>query len=259
MLVLSRRAQQQIVFPNLGVTVEILQLKGKLVKIGITAPRSVSILRPEASGTNHSPDGGGPAARAMAEAEHRLRNELNLLQLRLEMLQRRLDAGEELEAESTLSGLMAGVDSLDLELASAPRDLLHAGRRRLMVVEDCDNERKLMAYALAGHGFEVQVARDGAEAVEILSRSARIPDAVLMDLEMPMANGLEVLNFIRHDQRLQDMIVFAVPGTERNPESEPVGRGWDGWFTKPLDMRELVQQLTRTLTGPQAPVCPSGK
>ena len=47
MLVLSRRSQQQIVFPNLGITLQILQVRGQIVKVGIEAPPEIAILRQE--------------------------------------------------------------------------------------------------------------------------------------------------------------------------------------------------------------------
>ena len=47
MLVLSRRSEEQIVFPELGITVEVLRIKGNVVRLGIKAPDSVRILRGE--------------------------------------------------------------------------------------------------------------------------------------------------------------------------------------------------------------------
>ncbi len=52
MLVLSRRCDEKIVFPSLGITVQILQIKGHQIKIGIDAPASVTILRQELDQSN---------------------------------------------------------------------------------------------------------------------------------------------------------------------------------------------------------------
>lgn len=251
MLVLSRRADQQIVFPNLGITLQVLQLKGKIVKIGISAPKTISVVRPENSGCGQSSE--SPTFDASA-LDHRLRNELNLLQLRLEVLRRRLDQGEEVDLDATVAELLGGVDAIDYEMAPEPQKNVLSNRRSLFMVEDSDNERKLMAYTLAGHGFDVQVARDGTEAIEILGSANRLPDFVLLDLEMPVSNGLEVLSFIRHDARLQHLNVFAVTGSERRPELEPLGRSWDGWFQKPLDMGRLISRLTQADVESSSPV-----
>ncbi len=243
MLVLSRRTHQEIVFSNLGIRVQVLQIRGKIAKIGIHAPRNIRVERPESMGSAEA-DVPGEAG----DRDHQLRNEVNLLQLRLEVIQRRLEQGEEVDAESTLRGLLEDVNAFDRQLAPLP---ILAGTQpafRLLVVEDCDNERKLMAYVLASHGFEVHVARDGAEALEWLRQSRILPDVVLMDVQMPFSNGLDALDQIRHSERLSDLPVFAVTGSKRIPEAEPVGHGWDGWFSKPLDVRQLIASLQATRT-----------
>ena len=56
MLVLSRRCDENIVFPGLGITVRILQIKGHQIKIGIDAPSSVVILRQELEHGFHGPE-----------------------------------------------------------------------------------------------------------------------------------------------------------------------------------------------------------
>ncbi|MCA9078587.1 MAG: response regulator [Planctomycetaceae bacterium] len=237
MLVLSRRQHQEVVFPNLGITVQILKVRGHIVKIGIDAPKHVSVIRREV----YEADCPEPDPRD--QLSHQLRNELNLLQLRVTALQRRLGQGETIDAEATLQSLFQGVDVVDRQMAhfQHPRDSV--SNQRLLVVEDCDNERKLMAYVLASHGFEVHVARDGAEALQWLNAATTLPAVVLMDMQMPLSNGLEALERIRHDQRLQDLLVFAVTGAKRSPEMELVGHGWDAWFSKPLDVQRLVETI----------------
>lgn len=239
MLILSRRTHQEILFPNLGISLQVLQIRGQIVKIGINAPKSVPIIRREV----HTLDFADQVQERDGDFDHRLRNELNLLQLRLAVIQQRLDLGETIEAESTLRLLLYGVDAFDRRLADVSNLQGLSTSRRLLVVEDSDNERKLMAYMLASHGFEVHVARDGAEALAWLRNSTFMPDFVLMDLQMPLANGLEALHQIRHDERLSGLRVFAVTGSKRVLEEEPVGRGWDGWFSKPLDVRQLINCL----------------
>ena len=61
MLVLSRKEGQEILFPNLGITVEVLRVKGNNVRIGVDAPRSIRILRSELEedGDKNRPVSGG--------------------------------------------------------------------------------------------------------------------------------------------------------------------------------------------------------
>lgn len=240
MLVLSRRSHQDIVFPNLGITLHVLQVRGQIVKIGIDAPKNIPVIRREAMTSEASVSSSQVNDK---EFDHRLRNELNLLHLRLETIQRRLDLGEKVDAESTLRALLNSVDAFDRQLSSVS----NRSTMRLLVVEDCDNERKLMAYMLALHGFEVHVARDGSEALEWLRASHFLPDVVLMDVQMPVSNGLDALHQIRDDRRLNGLLVFAVTGSKRAPDEEPVGRGWDGWFSKPLDVQHLIRSIQEVL------------
>ncbi len=60
MLVLSRHAQQNIVLPDLGITVRVLSIKGNVVRIGIEAPRDVHVVREELLDRGLAPLGTGP-------------------------------------------------------------------------------------------------------------------------------------------------------------------------------------------------------
>lgn len=248
MLVISRHPQQEIVFPHLGIKVSVLQVRGRIVKLGIEAPPAVKVFRQEILGDEESAfamDQANAETLESQKKEHRRRNELNLLQLRLESLQRRIDRGEIVDPESTLEWLLGNVRAFDQEvgLSRNPGIPGMAGRPlRLLIVEDSDNERRLLAYLLAQQGFDVHVARDGAEALEqIRMIGCSKPDVVLMDMQMPISNGLETLQRIRDDEGLADLKVFAVTGSIRQPENEPIGKGWDGWFRKPINIGKLIE------------------
>ncbi len=162
MLVLSRRAQQRVVFPHLGISISVLQVRGRIVKIGIEAPESITVLREEVL----SASAVEPETSDQENVEHKRRNEINLLQLRLLALQSRIDRGEIVAAESVVENCLQNIQELDRDLALGNDST--AGRPRLrptrvLIVEDCDNERGLMAYLLASYNFDVQVARDGRE------------------------------------------------------------------------------------------------
>ena len=157
MLVLSRRTKQQIVFPHLGITLSVLQVSGNIVKLGVDAPESIKVLRQEICGEDDSRQTvaerhrGDVSAEISESANHRRRNELNVVQLKLEQLQRRIDRGELLDAEC-MRNLLDHTASIDREFNPAPptTPVEVDGRPvRLLVVEDCDNERQLMAYVLA--------------------------------------------------------------------------------------------------------------
>jgi len=80
-------------------------------------------------------------------------------------------------------------------------------RRRLLVVDDERSVARGLAALLEGRGYEVELAYSGEEVLERLSR-APLPDLVLLDYELPMLDGGEVLDRLRADARLTDLPVL---------------------------------------------------
>ncbi|WP_164101297.1 response regulator [Candidatus Laterigemmans baculatus] len=245
MLVVSRRAGQDLIFPNLGIVVRVLKVSGRLVKVGVAAPESVKVLRAEV-GMDADLLPSDPSVPHTATT-HALRNQLNSLLLKLQILQVHLERGNTEEAEKLLEqiiGEAASSESDEEPIAAWPPAVADASHRpRVLAVEDSDNERMLLSYLLVARGFDVSVARDGQEALEILLQSSVLPDFVLMDLNMPMCNGLEALAQIRGNGRLRNLRVYAVTGEDAGPETRPDVDGWDGWFSKPLNVPALLSSL----------------
>src|SRR3989442_15607592 len=103
MLVLSRKTDQKIVFPNLGVTLKLLSVRGNLAKIGIEAPNDLPILRDEliAAAEDDQPEPYVPR-----ELRHDVRNRLNTVQLAVRLFQRQMEAGLTEQAQSTFLKLV---------------------------------------------------------------------------------------------------------------------------------------------------------
>jgi len=143
MLVLSRRPQERIVFPNLGIDVEILCVSGNTVRVGVNAPRDVLVLRHEvaekdAARTAHStattkPPAATPVAPVPQAASqpadtiaasrkwiHELRNHLNTAGLAMQVAQAQLARGEIADADSKLQLAMTQLSALEATLASGP-------------------------------------------------------------------------------------------------------------------------------------------
>ena len=98
MLVLSRKADQKIVFPNLGITLKLLSVKGNLARIGIEAPSDMPVLREELVDESAAP--GAPYV--SRELRHDVRNSLNTIRLAVELFQRQMEAGLPDKAQSTI-------------------------------------------------------------------------------------------------------------------------------------------------------------
>ncbi len=95
-------------------------------------------------------------------------------------------------------------------------------------------------------GYSVLEAANGAEAV-VLARE-RIPDLVLLDLQMPVKDGFDVLRELRADGRFEFLPIVAVTASAIYGDNEhAVKSGFTGYLTKPLNIFELRKELARLL------------
>lgn len=269
MLVVSRKENQSVVFPSLGITVEILRVAGKAVRVGVRAPDEIRVLRGElvdsesyaVPATRSNSDQNDGTAKAM----HDLRNRLNKAQLAMTLLEKQLAAGRMDDAEASLALALKTFDEMDQAAGSASvaqpgvgygvtseKDASDAPTgasetsvkpKRALLVEDDPNERMLLASYLRASGYDVDTAEDGQAALDYLSKQK--PDAVVMDMEMPRLNGRDAIQEIRRDEQFDDMKVFVVSGMAQKAMNVPSGdRGVQRWFQKPLSPDDLVDELS---------------
>jgi carbon storage regulator CsrA len=242
MLVLSRKENEEVLFPNLGISVRITRIEGKKVRVGIDAPNDVSILRGElAPGF----DALEPEPASEDKVSHAVRNQLNSIQLALFLLQKQIDAERYDQVDRTLGKALDALDELDHQVARATTSTERNRKLRALVVEDCDNERELLAGLLELHGYEVETAADGKEAIEFLAEH-HAPDLVLLDMNMPRMNGREAADAIRSDPRFGRLKIFAVSGSDPQDFSGRKG-SIDRWFQKPLKPGDFAAQLEKEL------------
>ena len=257
MLVVSRKQNQSIVFPALGIRVEILRIAGKTVRVGVQAPESVQILRGELSDSSSSDGEPSKPSESASQQTHELRNHLNKANLAIKLLQKQLAAGSVAGAEESLAIALRSFEQLE-QLASVRGERFSPGcfetsfsgavssRKRALLVEDDPNERMLLAGYLRACGYDVDTAVDGQAALEYLAESK--PDAVVMDMEMPRLSGSECIKEIRRDYQFDDVKLFVVSGVEQQAMKVPTGdRGIQRWFQKPLCPEDLVKELEASL------------
>jgi len=268
MLVLSRRKGEKIVFPNLGVKLEVLRVQGNTARLGIHAPREVKILRDEIAGEEFAGLDVGTAAATtdaavVGKLPHALRNRLHTASLAMHLLKRQLETGKQVEAETTFKKILKEFDSLDQEadryvhVRQAAADAVgQAGcdqgslagddppqQRRTLVVEDDRNESELLAGFLRLSGFEVATAADGAMALDYLANHDR-PDFLLLDMIMPHLDGPGTIQAIRENPGLKGLKVFAISGSDPDQLGVTTGpEGVDRWFSKPVNPQRLVREI----------------
>jgi carbon storage regulator CsrA len=257
-LVLTRRENEKILLPDVGVTVELMAVTGNRARLGISAPDNIRILREEVAanqGALLQAMARGPVSREFA---HAIRNRLNAAILATETVRLQI-AADQLAATSAsldrivaeLHSMAAMVDGKSVPATAPPTMPTPKGTLRpwkALLVEDDANESLLLAGILRMTGYEVDVAGDGSDALDYLHSHAR-PDVVLLDMKLPKVDGPTTLGRIRRDPNLEGMKVYAVSATPPKRFGVKTGPGGiDRWFCKPLDPRELVRQLDSELS-----------
>jgi carbon storage regulator CsrA len=257
MLVLTRRPNDRILFPRLGIAIHVVRVDGRSVRLGIEAPRDVHIVRHELA-DQHSESAPSPEPPALS---HAFRNRLQTSLLTLQLLQRQieLDQIEPGQIERQLGDVIAQLESLEsgaalpaskgpaTSRASAHHDAGRHPRRTALLVEDNPNERALLAGYLQSFDYDVATAGDGADALEYLATHDK-PDVVLLDMNMPRIGGAATVQVIRSNPGLAGVKLVAVSGLAPRQANVPVGKdGVDRWFTKPIRPDLLVEQLDREL------------
>ena len=117
---------------------------------------------------------------------------------------------------------------------------------RVLVVEDNDDYRDLVNYYLKSKGFEVIIASNGVEAVEI-SNSEK-PHIILMDLNLPIVDGWEATKRLKADARTAKIPVMALTAHAMSGDRErALAAGCDEFDTKPIDFDRLIAKMRLVL------------
>ena len=115
---------------------------------------------------------------------------------------------------------------------------------QILLVEDHPDDAELTLWALGKVGLHaVQTVRDGAEALRVLKEGPAV-DLVLLDLRLPLVDGLEVLARMRSDQELKGIKVMVLTSSE-NPRDKAICQslGVCADLGKPLDPEALLKHL----------------
>jgi CheY-like chemotaxis protein len=116
-------------------------------------------------------------------------------------------------------------------------------KRRVLVVEDNEAAAKVMAKALGGSGFEVEMAQDGFRAGTLMGTFG--PAVVTLDLMMPGIHGLEVLRFLRGMEQFGSVKILVVSAMPKKQLDRAREEGADDVLEKPFESKDLVERVTR--------------
>jgi len=118
--------------------------------------------------------------------------------------------------------------------------------KKILVVDDEKSIREMIVKFLAEKGYQACSAADGTQALMLLKRER--PDAVLLDIRMPGADGIETLKKIkRADKRVGVIMITAV--SEREVAEQCLELGAFDYITKPISLQYLEECLLAKLMG----------
>jgi DNA-binding response OmpR family regulator len=121
--------------------------------------------------------------------------------------------------------------------------------KRVLIADDEPNIVASLEFLMEQAGFEVRVAANGEQALE-LAASFR-PDLVLLDIMLPKKSGYEVCQRLKSDPATRDIKVVMVTAKGREVEvAKGVELGADAYVVKPFSTRELVAKVREMLASP---------
>ena len=117
---------------------------------------------------------------------------------------------------------------------------------KILIADDEPNILISLEYLMKREGYEVLVARDGEEALQVLQRER--PRLVLLDVMMPKKSGYEVLAAARADETLAGLKVLMLTAKGRDTDVDKgLGVGADAYMTKPFSTKELAAKVAEML------------
>ena len=119
-------------------------------------------------------------------------------------------------------------------------------QRRVLLIDDDPDSRDIYRQMLEWGGFQVETASNGSAGLR--AAVARVPHAVLVDLDMPGLNGLEVLRELRTDPRTMSVPVATLTGAPEMLDAVPEA-GFDAVIVKPAIGDEIITAVRRLVTG----------
>jgi CheY-like chemotaxis protein len=117
---------------------------------------------------------------------------------------------------------------------------------RILIVDDNATNLKLVAYLMRANGYTVETALDAESAIEAIR--ANHPDVILMDIQLPGIDGLELTRRLKADPTTRDIVIVAVTAyAMKGDQAKALAAGCDDYITKPIDTRTLPDTIAKHL------------
>ena len=120
--------------------------------------------------------------------------------------------------------------------------------RKILIVEDNQDSRELVVKVLKNRGYQTIEAADGEEALE--KTATERPDLILLDISIPKIDGYEVAKRLKSQEEFKDIPIVALTAHAMKGDREKViVSGFEGYISKPINVRELPDQVRSYLRG----------
>ena len=114
--------------------------------------------------------------------------------------------------------------------------------KNILLVEDNEVNRRLAGFLLRSHGYQVREATTAAAAFEMVDQER--PDLIVMDIQLPGMDGLEITRKLKEQPATADIPVIAVTSYAMKGDREKAfAAGCAGYVTKPIDKNTFIQEV----------------
>ena len=112
----------------------------------------------------------------------------------------------------------------------------------ILIVDDNPVNMKLIRILLTGEGYDVRIAADAKEALEVLTEVH--PSLILMDIQLPGIDGLELTRRLKAEPTTRDITIVGLTAYAMKGDEERIlAAGCDGYIAKPIDTRTLPDYI----------------
>src|SRR5262252_4422493 len=119
-------------------------------------------------------------------------------------------------------------------------------KKRILVVEDQEDNRQILRDLLANAGYDMIEAEDGEQAIKLAA--SHQPDLILMDIQLPLVDGYEATRRLKADPELKKIPIIVVTSYALSgDDSKAHDAGCDAYITKPYSPRQLLAKIKEFL------------
>ncbi|SFB29332.1 Response regulator receiver domain-containing protein [Flavobacterium swingsii] len=118
--------------------------------------------------------------------------------------------------------------------------------KKILIVDDEPNIVMALEYTFKKNNYQVFIARDGQEALDILKTN--YPDVIILDIMMPMVDGYATLEQIKKEDNLKHTkVIFLSAKNKESDIAKGLSLGANAYMTKPFSIKKIVDQVSELL------------